>query len=326
MTNIINWLVTQNTLLIRIGFTAVLILVGIYIYRTVFKQRVSASEKKTKTVEKPVEENKTSVEAEAATAVTEKAAPKMAEAAATASAAVNATVLSEAQIAEMARLKEEVQKLSTDLAASLAQNEELKKNNSSVMDAEVGPSAQTAKERISEAGGDELAAELQDKIQQLESRLAEYEIIAEDIAEISQLRQENQELRQKTALTTSTVDETEVAIPEEETPQNEVSSEIETIAESTNVFADESVSESEGSAETAAALELSEAELLRAELEALTDQIELPPAEDVQMAGVSVEVPSEVASFNLISEKPVTQTEQELIDQFEQDIDNKKDS
>lgn len=317
---------TQNTLLIRIGFTAVLILVGIYIYRTVFKQRVNASDKKSKVAEKPVEQNSTAKEkeAESAPAANEKtAAPKTAEAAATATA-----VLSEAQVAEMTRLKDEVQKLSADLASSLAQNEELKKNSAAVTEPEV---VQSAKERISEAGGDELAAELQDKIQQLESRLAEYEIIAEDIAEISQLRQENQELRKKTSTanpessssesemsTAEPVIEAEEVVVDSE-PSNESSDETsdEIIADIADVALTEELVEPEISAEPAA-MELSEAELLRAELEALTDQIESVPAEEV--------FADKSAEFNLVSEKPVTQTEQELIDQFEQDIDNKKDS
>ena len=267
MNEIINWIAIHNTLMIRIGFTAILVLLIVYIFRFFFvpkvnvvhesiepKQAKETSEKNNST-ESPSDD-----EAEASLALTESN--------------------------ELKQYEKEIERLNKELA--LIRNQ-LKESDS--------PVAESASTEAPVAAVDvEKVNILNQKIENLESRLAEYEIIAEDISEIGQLRKENAELKQKMT------DDSGSQNPQvaQETQETEAS---------------------------ASAPEEPTAEAKSSDENLMNEEAMAAIIDEVNAGSVETETPveNEVADIKLTSEKEVTQSERELIDQFEE-ISNKKGS
>ena len=152
MNEVINWIALNNTLMIRAGFSAVLLLIIVYVFRYFFVPQISV--------------------------VTQ------AEEAALAEATSKSTVADE--------------KLSSELSAAddQAKNDEIETLKAEVVELKV-KLAETPKAVGPVAVTNIKETELVSKIVSLEARLSEYEIIAEDIAEISKLRSENEQLKQQ---------------------------------------------------------------------------------------------------------------------------------
>ena len=166
MNEIINWMAQNNALMIKIGFTACVILIVLYFFRFFFVPTVKE------------------VDLESANAP-----------GAAAGVSVN--------IEELAELQAEIDTLKVKLKQSESERNNLitvanatsaPSTNAEGVETSSGPSPETVAEiekRTKENN------ELQEKLRVLEARLSEYEIIAEDIAEISKLRSENVELKAK---------------------------------------------------------------------------------------------------------------------------------
>lgn len=175
MNDIIGWLATNNALMIRIGFSAVAVLVVAYVFRLFFMPR---------DVEKVV------------------TADSMATSSATGS--MNIEELAELQT-EIDTLKEKVKMIETEKIELQKQLYEqpvtLETATASSPDSVVKVAPQIDPVNRAEGSADSLNkmnvehGELIEKIQQLEARLAEYEIIAEDIADVGLLKSENAELK-----------------------------------------------------------------------------------------------------------------------------------
>jgi hypothetical protein len=184
MNAIINWLALNNTLMIKIGFSAIILLIVVYVFRFFFVPRV-----------KQVSDPSELVDSEDLTP-NKNEAPKDT---AVAFASEDITKLH----AEISTLKYKLKEAEAE-KASLA--------NQATASSSVGNTAPAGAglDMVSEATSQNTAAqgELEEKIKLLEARLSEYEIIAEDIAEISKLRQENEELKAKISVGVSSVNTT----------------------------------------------------------------------------------------------------------------------
>lgn len=189
MNDVISWLATNNTWMIRFGFTAVIVLIGVYIFRSFF-----VANSKIKTDVAPESENKEVKETEAIKE--QKLSAAVSEVAAELEKKHQAEVENfKRQISELAIVREENQKLVAQLGEQKQELEQFKLQQQS---ANMNNSKSTAeaiepKEVSADTSG------LHKKIEELQARLAEYEIIAEDISEIGQLRQDNEELRRRIA-------------------------------------------------------------------------------------------------------------------------------
>ncbi len=184
MNEVINWIATNNTLMIRVGFSAILILLILYCYRFFFVPKVNV-------VEEAAESNSKSEKN-----INTKSGQVVA--------AVDANVLNE-KTAENEKLKSEIASLTNRLSESEKLVTELKslsvlenpKSEAEVSKSEADVADLGSVQPVESAANKELIASLNEKITQLETRLTEYEIIAEDISEISQLRKENSDLKKK---------------------------------------------------------------------------------------------------------------------------------
>ncbi|MBY0451409.1 MAG: hypothetical protein K2P92_00150 [Bdellovibrionaceae bacterium] len=176
MNDLIGWLATNNTLMIRIGFSAVAVLVVAYVFRLFFMPR---------DVEKAVVANDMM--------------------ASSATGSMNIEELAELQT-EIDTLKEKVKVIETEKldlqkrlyeqpvtmeTAAISSPDGVTQVVPKIDPATASQSTESASKMNLEHG------ELIQKIQQLEARLAEYEIIAEDIADVGQLKSENAQLKVK---------------------------------------------------------------------------------------------------------------------------------
>jgi regulator of replication initiation timing len=176
MNDLIGWLATNNTLMIRIGFSAVAVLVVAYVFRLFFMPR---------DVEKAVVANDMM--------------------ASSATGSMNIEELAELQT-EIDTLKEKVKVIETEKldlqkrlyeqpvtmeTAAISSPDGVTQVVPKIDPATASQSTESAIKMNLEHG------ELIQKIQQLEARLAEYEIIAEDIADVGQLKSENAQLKVK---------------------------------------------------------------------------------------------------------------------------------
>lgn len=286
MNDIINWIATNDTLLIRIGFTAILVLVIVYVYRFFFVPKIN-------------------IVAEASTAVntdkpsgTESGKPAD-EKTGAAPQSFDLSVVAK-KTEEIENLKLELTKLKTQVGDSEKIIADLKEQAAAQpMPAQAENGGTSSGTNAAGASADpDLIATLNGQIEQLQNRLAEYEIIAEDISEISQLRQENSELKKKLGASSATVSEAPVEVEKKSEPVaefNEPSQDPiveEPPPEETPV---EEVAVNEEVAEIAAA----------------------PETESEKAERVSAE------SIKLVSDKEVTSTEKELINQFEEILTKK---
>ncbi|MBC7420048.1 MAG: hypothetical protein H7328_04905 [Bdellovibrio sp.] len=178
MNELINWVARNNTLMIQISFTIVLLLVVIYIFRLFF---VSSETPLSTSGSGEVSQLNQKIDQllqqknEASTAVG------------------NFVDSTSASSPELERLRSEVVTLRTTL------NESEKKVFDLSPSANV-PQTNEANSLVENNVGTEKVTELTAKLEQLEARLAEYDIIAEDIAELSQLRTENSDLKKRLGL------------------------------------------------------------------------------------------------------------------------------
>jgi hypothetical protein len=278
MNEIINWVAINNTLLIKIGFTAILVLVVIYLYRFFFVIKINT------VAAAEVAQQSVAVDSGTESKVAEKnkVEDKKSEVVADTKVAPVADIaVVKAKDAEIEKLKSEVEQLKTKVVEAETQVTTLKAmktvEQGSGVDATPALDA-VGRVEAGSAGSDQndLVASLNAKIDQLQARLTEYEIIAEDISEIGQLREENEVLRKRQGL--------DAQAPVKEQP-------VETIAE-----------------------------------EALVQAAAVSPSETEVVADSLVASSTEsTSSVRLTSEKEVSPTEQQLINEFEE-ISNKKGS
>lgn len=276
MNDIISWLATNNTGMIRFGLTAVIVLIGVYLFRTFFVTSGVAESAKEQT------------------APDEKAAGKNTE-----PASVNTDAAQVKDETEKNLLQQEIKKYQDevgDLKKQLASLETLKTENQNQLSqldelkrkleqVQSHPSEQTT------SGSDASVSDLQKKIEELQARLAEYEIIAEDISEIGQLRQDNEELRRRLAGVTSDVVAESEPKPESSEPASETVSE-ESYINNSDQLLDEMLAEHESS----------------------------KAAQNGSQSSSYADIP-DVPQMK--SEKPVTATEQQMLNQFEESLAKK---
>lgn len=187
MNELINWVAHNNGLMIQSGFTIILVLIVVYIYRMFFVP----------------EEVETEASAEVAL-LNQKINQLLEQQTKAALSGQTTTTLDEnGEPQDVEKLKSEIFKLRELL------NESEKKVFEMAPTGKVdAPSSQAVQAANSASAGESpvstvvpensaQVAELSAKIKQLETRLAEYDIIADDIAELSQLRSENSEMKKK---------------------------------------------------------------------------------------------------------------------------------
>jgi hypothetical protein len=174
MNELINWVALNNTLMIRIGFSAVLLLVIAYVFRYFFVPRISVV-----------------TQAEEAAAAEEALAVK------------DRKESSDLVAAEEQARTEEIESLKSEIISLKAQIQDLPAAVAAKVPGAAGAAAATAPAAPSAATAQAAVNvnenELVTKVQSLEARLAEYEIIADEIAEISLLREENAALKAQLA-------------------------------------------------------------------------------------------------------------------------------
>jgi hypothetical protein len=189
MNEIITWAAQHNTIVIQVVFSIVLLLILVYVYRLFFVNSPSSTAgdssveltEVNQKLDQLLEQQKSSgiqvIEKIVPAASTDADAKAVADS--MASPASNAGELEQAK-AENAKLKAQLNELEKKVfeltpiagAEDAAQAESAKVDNAQLI-------------------------ELNKKVEELQSRLSEYDIIADDIAELSQLRAENAELKKK---------------------------------------------------------------------------------------------------------------------------------
>lgn len=197
MNEIINWLALNNTLMIRIGFSAVILLIVVYVFRFFFVPSV-----------KQVSEVAESSDADVSKVEVSKPESTSSD-----------SISSE----ELTKLQAEISTLKYKLKEAEAEKNTLAAQSVSASSAVSAGAAGV--EMVSESQANSAKApvadttaqkELEEKVKMLEARLQEYEIIAEDIAEVGRLRQENETLKAKITQVATEVSVAEVAQPEPE--------------------------------------------------------------------------------------------------------------
>jgi hypothetical protein len=175
MNAIINWIALNNTLMIKIGFSAIILLIVVYVFRFFFVPQVKHISDSADLSDSP-------------TLSTEKVDSEKDEAEALSS-------------EDVTKLQAEISTLKYKLKEAELEKVKLASQSSSATGNSSPTPAGAGLDMVAEASPKVAAVqtELEEKIKILEARLSEYEIIAEDIAEISKLRQENEELKAKVA-------------------------------------------------------------------------------------------------------------------------------
>jgi DNA repair exonuclease SbcCD ATPase subunit len=285
MNDIINWITLNNSLMIKIGFSAVVLLLAVYVFRFFFMPSISVVENAVKS---------------------ESPKPN-----------------SDMNIEELAELQAEVDTLKAKLKE--LQKGEQKTAAAQAATASAGLETVTPAAPATQDADPSAAKELKEKIRVLESRLSEYEIIAEEIAEIGKLKQENEDLKQK--LKAAPEKNTEVAAtPTVEDP---------TLEEPLGNPSDQEIDDLLGAALESAPQEPVSAETVGSVSAEEEDKIEVNGAleaetsEDVsgtagvqedapeQKVGSAALAPEKAELFILHSDVEVTEEEKELINSFE---------
>ena len=169
---IIQFVTTHSEALIAGSFSVILILSGVLIYFNVFVAKPADAEADFKKIEESIEKLLTKAEfikgGAGSAAASASAGGETGEAGEVSEAGdgVSSTDILELE-AELAEKKREIEKLKEDLQAG--------------------------------GGGDDNTPELLSKIKNLEDRLAEYEIIEDDIADLSHYKEENERLKKQLA-------------------------------------------------------------------------------------------------------------------------------
>lgn len=273
MNDIIGWLAANNTWMIRFGFTAVIILIGVYLFRNFFIAKSNAVSEAEKN---DVKEKKEVGEQQASTVELEKKYQTEVDSL-------------KKQASELALIKEENQKLVAQLDQQKLELEQLKTQQLSVTqnNADFQAVSELQETTAEDSSG------LHKKIQELQARLAEYEIIAEDISEIGQLRQDNEELRKKIA---ELAGAEQVAI---------------TVSASAESVAQEMTKEDVTQATAVETEYVNSSDQLLDEMLAEHESGKVIKQESSSYADIP-DVPT------MKSEKPVTATEQQMLNQFEE--------
>lgn len=178
MNAIINWIALNNTLMIKIGSSAVILLIVVYVFRFFFVPQVKQiSDSADLSDSDDISVEKVDFVKDGAVAISSEDVTKLQ--------------------AEISTLKYKLKEAEIEKVKLASQSTAAPENSSNSSPT----SAAAGLEMVAEANPQVAAVqtELEEKIKVLEARLSEYEIIAEDIAEISKLRQENEELKAKVA-------------------------------------------------------------------------------------------------------------------------------
>jgi hypothetical protein len=297
MNDLINWIALNNTLLIRIGFSAVVLLLVVYVFRFFFMPSNSVAS--TDNSENSIDSTKGSA--------------------------------SELNIEELSELQAEIDTLKVKLkeaeAATKVATVKIDSTKAAVTPASAAlPSTGEAdvdtvassepKSEVSNRGD---TLELAEKVKNLEARLSEYEIIAEEIAEIGKLREENEHLKSKLTSTKeidiSSFEETQLDSDKETQLDSDKESEVIKVGEIKDpVSSIESESESESESE----LELeSESELSQEDAAPKKDEsaVVFDDESSIMIKGTKQQA---TESIFIQSEAVVTKEEKELIETFEE--------
>lgn len=172
----------HNTLVIQVGFTIVLLLIAVYVYRIFTGSATSSG---------------TSLAGGDFSSV-EKKLNQLIEQQKSRGQVAGATQ-SEQTVDENSTSAEEVDRLKSEIY-NLRQ--QLNESEKKVFDMKEGASAEPAtgaSTNVSERSAEDLVKieELNKEVSLLKTKLSDYEIIAEDISDLSDLRKENEELRKK---------------------------------------------------------------------------------------------------------------------------------
>ncbi len=320
MNEMMNWAAHYNTLIIQVAFSVVLLLILIYIYRLFFVSSMSP----TSTVEGGADLSEVN---EKLNQLLKNGPIANATVPATPAASGNSQVISD----ELEKLKVENAQLKVQL------NESEKK----VFDLAPGSAADEAKKAAANAPVALIATNeaeviaLNKKIEELQSRLSEYDIIADDIAELSQLRAENAELKKRVEVS-SGFEGILAAVPQEESApvqpaEPEVISEPANVADRVIEPVTEPPTESSANLTALPDLELPDLEIQTqpseeppslvepvAEIMPETNEAEPAPAPEA-----SIEVSPETTEVSLVTDSDVSvdqtvpEAEKSLMNEFE---------
>lgn len=207
MEKVLHFLSYYNTQIIQSGFAIVFLLIIIYVYRAFFMASTGAEDAETTST--------SGLEQKLNQILEQQRIKPGATADVSSGNAVTKSIITEQ---EVDKLKSEIYNLRQQLndaesSASLA-NSSVKKSQSleSTTTDEVEVSYDLQEAKVNEA--------MTVKVKELESRLAEYEIIADDIAELSQLRADNTKLKEQLSqLQSSNVQSSEIPSAPENVPE-----------------------------------------------------------------------------------------------------------
>lgn len=298
MNNFINWVAVNNTLMIRIGFTAILGLLVIYVFRLFFVPKVNlinelADSENQNSAKLPGQIDEAEIEKRKI--VEEKQAQYY-----------NNEI--EKLLIEIAKLKDQLMDTNTLVTDLKEKNLELtNKTKNVVVQAPVKVEAEDL----------EVVLELRSKVSNLEARLSEYEIIAEDISEIGQLRKEIAELR-KQAENPPAADAVNISeIEPEKEPEPEPMPEVAAISEP--------APEPEINVEATGVERLDEAQIADLILAMETTASDTPVVQENVVEEIKIEETAVEPPVRLVSDKEVSASERDMLDHFEE-ISKKKGS
>lgn len=279
MNDIINWIALNNTLMIRIGFSAVVLLLVVYAFRFFFMPSISVISTDAASADSSSKDN------------------------------------SDMHIEELAELQGEIDTLKAKLKELQAVG--AKPVAATATAAAPAPVSAAGLETVSAepppaAVVESVSKELKEKLKTLEARLSEYEIIAEEIAEIGKLRLENQKLKEKMAA--APVETGSVAVESEPEPEPELEVKVESVTANSDSEIDAllgAVAEENTAADAQNPLAAED------EAAALLGGVDVAAEEDIVVAGAAEPAP-EKELFIIHSDVEVTEEEKELINSFEE--------
>lgn len=204
MEKTLHFIALYNSQIIQVGFGIVFLLIVVYVYRIFFMSNVTEG--------RGADHFNTEVLEEKLNIIIDQ--QKQRSAVATGSAPAPRSSEEGASPEEVDKLKSEIYNLRQQIADTEKNASDSKSKNSG------GGASSTVK--VESAADSAKSVQLEAKISDLQSRLSEYEIIADDIAELSQLRTENAKLIQELA-TIKASSSTE--LPKVKAASSEVSSE-----------------------------------------------------------------------------------------------------
>lgn len=182
MEKTLHFIALYNSQIIQVGFGIVLLLIVVYVYRLFFMSNVTDTGSNESFNTEVIEEKLNIIidqqKQRPASGVAASPGPRSSDEGATPE--------------EVDKLKSEIYNLRQQIAENEKNNSESKSKNSAGSSGSTTTKAESAQESAK-------AVQLEAKIADLQSRLSEYEIIADDIAELSQLRTENAKLIQELA-------------------------------------------------------------------------------------------------------------------------------